>query len=84
MAKLHEIKAQITEITGLPVMDEDAGISVLVLGDRPEMVPVIAARLAAAGIAFEKAKNRTFKGAKFTIALRNVGTAFATNWEFAQ
>lgn len=83
MAKLHEIKATICEITGLTVLDENDAVSVMVTGDQPELVSVVAAKLDAAGIKFNQSKHRKFKGAFFTIPLRNVGSAFAANWEFA-
>lgn len=81
--KLHEIKAKVHEVTGLTVIDENDAVSVLVTGDRAEMVPVVAESLRAAGLQFRQSKHRKFKGASFTIPLRNVGSTFAADWEFA-
>lgn len=83
MTKLHEIKAKVQEVTGLTAFDENSAVRVHVTGDRPELVPVVADKLRADGIRFQQSKHRTFKGAFFTIHIRNIGTAFATNWEFA-
>lgn len=83
MAKLHEIKAKVQEVTGLSAFDENSAVRVQVTGDQPQLVPVVADKLRSAGINFQQSKPRTFKGAFFTIPLRNVGSAFAANWEFA-
>lgn len=81
--KLHEVKTKVQEVTGLMVMDGDKAVEVLVTGDQPEMVPVVRRKLEASGLPFSQSKHRKFKGAKFTVHLRNVGTAFAADWEFA-
>lgn len=81
--KLHEIKSKIEAITGLKAFDENSAVRVLVTGDQSEMISVVADRLRAAGVNFEQSKHRKFKGSFFTIPLRNAGSAFAANWEFA-
>jgi len=81
--KLHEIKTKVHQVTGLTVMDGDRAVEVLVTGDHPEMVPIIRHKLEDSGLPFSQSKHRKFKGAIFTIPLRNVGTAFAADWEFA-
>lgn len=83
MAKLHEITARISEVTGLTVSAENDCLRVLVTGDAPEMIHVVREKLRLAGINFTQSKHRKFRGAFFSIPVRNVGTAFHTNWEFA-
>lgn len=80
--KLHEIKAKISEIAGLDAHDDNDCVCVTVTGDASEMVGVVRARLQDAGIAFSESKHRKFKGAFFSIPVRNVGSAFHANWEF--
>lgn len=83
MAKMQEIKAQVQAITGLVAFDENEGVSVLVTGDKPAMVSTVAEALKAAGVSFVQSKHRKFKGALFSVPLRNVGTAWNADWEFA-
>lgn len=80
--KLHEIKTQISSISGLPAFDGEGCIEVFVTGDTPEAVPVVRKKLEAAGVIFLQSKPRKFKGATFTIPIKNVGTAFHANWEY--
>lgn len=82
--KLHEIKSQISNVTGLTVLDNDVGLSVLVTGDHTEMVAPTEAKLREAKIPFKKEKNRKFKGALFIIPLINVGTVWNANWDYAK
>lgn len=81
--KLHEVESIIKSVTGLATFNANDAVQVLVTGDTPELVPVVREKLEGAGIRFEQSKHRKFKGATFTIPLRNVGTAFHANWEFA-
>ena len=81
--KLHEIKLQIAQITGLTVLDADNGVSVLVTGDQPERVKPTIASLKAADIPFNKKRNNKFKGALIIIPLVNVGTVWNADWEYA-
>lgn len=81
--KLHEIKTTVSEITGLAAFDENGAVSVFVTGDHPEMVCAVRDKLNLAGVSFTESKPRKFKGALFSVPVRNVGTAFAANWEFA-
>lgn len=81
--KLHEIKAKISEIAGLAAHDDNDCVCVTVTGDTPEMVGVVRGRLQRSGIAFTESKHRKFKGAFFSIPVRNVGSAHHANWEFA-
>lgn len=83
MARLHEIKKAVQEITGLMVFDANSAVEVMVTGDTPEMVPIVAAKLAAAGLPFSQSRHRKFKGAIFSIPLRNAGSAFHADLEFA-
>lgn len=82
--KLHEIKSRLSEISGRDIIhDDNSGVVIPVLGDEPDSVAVVRDRLDAAGVPYSQSKHRKFKGAFFTIHLRNTGTAFAANWEFA-
>lgn len=81
--KHHEILTAVHSVTGLHAMTENSGVSVLVTGDQPEMVPVIRQRLIAAGYRFTEKGGRKFLGRKFIIELRNVGDAFNAEWVFA-
>lgn len=81
--KLHTAKTQIEEVTGLAAFNANHGIEVTVLGDQPELVNPTAEKLAAAGIPFRrKPKGKKFAGATFLVPLKNVGTAWAADWEF--
>lgn len=81
--KLHTAKTMLEEITGLMAFDANHGIEITVLGDQPELVKPTAEKLAAAGIPFrKKPKGKKFAGACFFIPLKNVGSVYATEWEF--
>ncbi len=81
--KLHTAKTKLEEITGLMAFDVNHGIEITVLGNQPELVKPTAEKLAAAGVPFrKKPKGKKFAGACFFIPLKNVGTAFAADWEF--
>lgn len=83
MGRHHEMLSEIKAITGRTPMQDNDALVVAVLGDEPEMIPVIRRRLEAAGKNFIQSRHRTFKGAFFTVPIRNVGTAFAADWEWA-
>lgn len=81
--KLHTAKSRLEEITGLIAFDVNHGIEITVLGDQSEMIKPTAEKLTAAGVPFrKKPKGKKFAGACFFIPLKNVGTAFAADWEF--
>lgn len=82
--KLHEIQTKLQEVTGVTVINDDAGFLVCVLGDQPELVKPTAARLLAAGIPFrQKPKGKKFAGATYIVELKNVGTAINAEWVYA-
>lgn len=82
--KLHEIEAIIKEATGIKPWAENGGLEIFVDADRAEIIPAVRSGLEAAGIQFsQKSARKSFKGALFFVPLKNVGTAFAANWEFA-
>lgn len=80
--KFHVIKEVVRNATGLTTFDEDNGVSVLVTGDKSEMVEVIKQNLEQLGCKFTIERGHKFKGAKFVIALVNKGTTFNADWEF--
>ena len=81
--KLHEIKSQVSAVTGLNAIECDGGVDVLVTGDHPEMVPAVREKLESAGIPFVKLGARKFRGARFFVPLANRRTAFHAEWEYA-
>lgn len=83
MNKYHEIKSLVSKAAGINAIGCDEGLSVLVTGDKPELIPGVVAGLQAAGIPFVASKHTKFKGQRFVIPLKNVGTAFHASWEFA-
>lgn len=84
--KIHEAKALIATATGgRLVTDHEDGVAVLVCGDEPQNVAPVAQMLSDAGIPFRKAtKAKHFAGALYVVPLKNVGTTFHTDWQFAQ
>jgi hypothetical protein len=85
--KLHDMQSKIAIVTGLwsYVEDHDKGtfLAVTVLGDQPHLVEPTAAKLQVAGIPFrKKPKGRKFAGCTYLIPIKNIGTAFHTNWIF--
>lgn len=80
--KFYAIKETVHSATGLPVFEEDNGVSVLVTGDKPEMVEVVKNNLEQLNWKFRMEKGRKFKGAKFIISVTNKGTAFNADWVF--
>jgi len=81
--KLHTAKTKLEEITGLTAFDVCHGIEITVLGDQPELVGPTAEKLQAAGVPFrKKSKGKKFAGATFFVPMKNVGTAWAAEWEF--
>lgn len=83
--KLHQAKAMIAEATGRLVTDHEEGAAVLVRGDESQNVDAVAQMLSDAGIPFRRArKAKHFAGALYIVPLKNVGTAFHANWQFAK
>lgn len=82
--KIHQAKALIAQATGRIVTDHEEGVAVLVCGDEPENAAPVEQKLSDAGIPFRKARNvKHFAGALYIVPLKNVGTAFHADWEFA-
>ena len=80
----HEIEKIISDATGLKSFADNDGMKIFVDADRAEVIPAVEAGLKSNGITFiRKRARKSFKGAQFFVPLRNVGTAFAANWEFA-
>lgn len=84
--KIHEAKTLIATATnGRLVTDHEEGVAVLVCGDEPQNAAAVAQQLSEAGIPFRKERNaKHFAGALYIVPLKNVGTAFYANWQFAQ
>jgi len=82
--KHHAAKTVLQNITGIVPFEENEGFSVLVTGDKPELIAVVESKLKAGGHSYEIQKGRKFKGAKFIVHMRNVGTAFNADWEFVK
>jgi hypothetical protein len=82
--KLHEIETIIKDATGIKPWADNGGIEIFIEAERAEIIPAVRSGLEASGIQFsQKRARKSFKGALFFVPLKNVGTAFATNWEFA-
>ena len=82
--KLHQAKALISEATGRLVTDHEEGVAVLICGDEPQNAAPVAQMLSDAGIPFRRArKAKHFAGALYIVPLKNVGTAFHADWQFA-
>ena len=84
--KLHQVKALIATATGgRLVTDHEEGVAVLICGDEPQNAAPVAQQLTGAGIPFRRArKAKHFAGALYIVPLKNVGTAFHADWQFAQ
>lgn len=83
--KIHEAKSLIASATGgRLVTDHEEGVAVLVCGDEPQNAAAVAQQLSDAGIPFRQArKAKHFAGALYIVSLKNVGTAFHADWQFA-
>ena len=81
MAKLHQIAEQISKAAGHTATIGDQAIYVFFTADCSEQIAPTKARLTAAGYRVLKSRHRTFKGARLSVAIRNVGTAFQADWE---
>lgn len=82
--KIHEAKTLVAAATGRLVTDHEEGVAVLVCGDEPQNATAVAQQLSDANIPFRKArKAKHFAGALYIVPLKNVGTAFHADWQFA-
>lgn len=85
--KAHEIKTDIIRATGRDpslVHHGDDCFEVMVLGDEPENVVPVVQALQGAGIPHrKKPSGKAFKGATYLVPIKNVGTVFHADWQYA-
>ena len=82
--KLHEVEKIITDATGIKPWADNGGLEIFIDADRADIIHTVRKGLEGLGVSFSQKRTRkAFKGALFFVPLRNVGTAFAANWEFA-
>jgi hypothetical protein len=82
--KHHEIKAHVSAVTGQQVFDGRDCVEVVITGDHPELIPIVAKKLEDAGLSFDQSRHRKFKGCTFAIHIHNVGTTFNADWVFGK
>lgn len=80
--KAYEVKAAIEAVCKRPALNSDNGFFVLVLGDEPQNIETVEAALTSANIPFRKVTSKKSSGARFNIAIRNIGDTFNANWTY--